>query len=145
VNDCAAAVAASALPRRLNDFGTPPETVHRMPVPAQVMHSSTWRRVEPSLLPLLFDATEVLPKLFANVVTFVDWSGGGSRKFPDHFYFRMRRHLCCFVLPTCCKWRRIISGEATSAYRDALCEQSESWLMKIFPCWKILLRERERY
>jgi hypothetical protein len=71
VNDCAAAVAASALPSRLNDFGTPPETVHRMPVPAQVMHSSTWRRVEPSL-PLLFDATEVLPKLFANVVTFVD-------------------------------------------------------------------------
>jgi len=57
LNDCAAAVAASALPRRLNDFGTPPETVHRMPVPAQVMHSSTWRRVEPSSLPLLFDAT----------------------------------------------------------------------------------------
>src|SRR5246127_4177977 len=90
MNDCAAAVAASALPRRLNDFGTPPETVHRMPVPAQVMHSSTWRRVEPSSLPLLFDATEVLHKLFANVVTFIDWSGGGILKFPDHFYFRMR-------------------------------------------------------
>jgi hypothetical protein len=100
VNDCAAAVAASALPRRLNDFGTPPETVHKMPVPAQVMHSSTWRRVEPSSLPLLFDATEVLPKLFTNVVTFIDWSGGGILKFPDHFYFRMRRHLCCFLLPT---------------------------------------------
>jgi hypothetical protein len=72
VNDCAAAVAASALPSRLNDFGTPPETVHRMPVPAQVMHSSTWRRVEPSSLPLLFDATEALHELLANVVTFVD-------------------------------------------------------------------------
>src|SRR4029077_10323520 len=90
VNDGAAAVAASALPRRLNDFGMPPETVHRMPVPAQVMHSSTWRRVEPSLLPLLFDATEVLLKLFANVVALVDWTCGASRKFLDHFYFRMR-------------------------------------------------------
>jgi hypothetical protein len=100
VNDCAAAVAASALPRRRNDFGTPPETVHRMPVPAQVMHSSTWRRVEPSSLPLLFDATEVLHELFANAVTFVEWSGGASGKFPDHFYFRMRRHIFCFVLPT---------------------------------------------
>jgi hypothetical protein len=64
------------------------------------MHSSTWRRVEPSSLPPLFDATEVLPELFANVVTFVEGSGGGSSKFPDHFYFRMIRHLCCFVLPT---------------------------------------------
>jgi hypothetical protein len=110
------------------------------------MHSNTWRRVEPSSLPLLFDATEVLPKLFANAVTFADWSGGGSRKFPDHFYFRMRRHLCCFVADVVrCKWRRIISGEATSAYRDALRAQSESSLMKIFPCWKILLREREHY
>jgi hypothetical protein len=54
------------------------------------MHSSTWRRVEPSLLPLLFDATEALPKLLANVVTFVDWSAGDDQKFPDHFYFRMR-------------------------------------------------------
>src|SRR4029077_11109627 len=90
VNDCAVAVAASALPRRLNDFGTPPETVHRMPVPAQVMHSSTWRRDEPSLLPFLFDATEILPKVFASAVALIDWTRGGSRKFPDHFYFRMR-------------------------------------------------------
>src|SRR4029077_5689584 len=100
VNDWPVAVAASALPRRRNVFGTPPETVHRMPVPAQVMHSSTWRRVEPSSLPLLFDATEVLHELFANVVTFVEWRGGASEKFPDHFYFRMRRHMFCFVLPT---------------------------------------------
>jgi hypothetical protein len=34
-----AAVAASARPSRLKDFGTPPETVQRTPVPAQSMHS----------------------------------------------------------------------------------------------------------
>jgi hypothetical protein len=84
------------------------------------MHSSTWRRVEPSSLPLLFDATEVLHELFANAVTFVEWSGGASGKFPDHFYFRMRRHIFCFVLPTSLQVIRIISDEVTSAYRDAL-------------------------
>src|ERR1700752_3748888 len=64
VNDCAAAVAASALPRRLNDFGMPPETVHRMPVPAQVMHSSTWRRVEPLSLSSFVDAIDILHYVF---------------------------------------------------------------------------------
>ena len=31
-----------------SEWGTPPETVHRTPVPAQVMHSSTLRRLRPS-------------------------------------------------------------------------------------------------
>ncbi len=42
---CAVAVAASARPSRLNDFGTPPETVHSTPVPVQIMHSRAWRRL----------------------------------------------------------------------------------------------------
>src|SRR5437588_736308 len=39
------ASAAWASPSRLNDFGTPPESVHNMPVPAQIMHSSAPRRL----------------------------------------------------------------------------------------------------
>jgi hypothetical protein len=116
-----------------------------MPVPAQVMHSSTWRRVEPSSLPLLFDATEVLHELFANAVTFVEWSGGASEKFPDHFYFRMRRHN--FLLCVADVAASEDGSFPTRRHRliEALCAQSESLLMKIFPCWKILLREREHY
>src|SRR6476646_11355298 len=36
----AEASAASASPIRPKDFGTPPESVHKIPVPAQTMHSS---------------------------------------------------------------------------------------------------------
>ena len=39
--------AAIAEPTRPSERGTPPETVQRMPVPVQVMHSSTLRRVRP--------------------------------------------------------------------------------------------------
>ena len=42
---CAVAVAASARPSRLNDFGTPPETVHSRALPVQIMHSRAWRRL----------------------------------------------------------------------------------------------------
>src|SRR5262249_41902535 len=38
------------------DRGTPPETVHKTPVPAHIMHSNTFRRLTPglSLLWLMF-------------------------------------------------------------------------------------------
>src|SRR6202040_3471720 len=36
----AEASAASASPSRPKDFGTPPDSVHKTPVPAQIMHSS---------------------------------------------------------------------------------------------------------
>src|ERR1700686_2228408 len=49
----APAPCALASPTRPSERGTPPATVHRTPVPAQVMHSSTLRRLKPSPLPLL--------------------------------------------------------------------------------------------
>src|SRR5450631_755808 len=39
---------ARASPTRPSERGTPPATVQRTPVPAQVMHSSTLRRLKPS-------------------------------------------------------------------------------------------------
>ncbi len=39
---------ALASPMRPSECGTPPETVHSTPVPTQVMHSSTLRRLTPS-------------------------------------------------------------------------------------------------
>ena len=39
--------AACAEPTRPSERGTPPEMVQSTPVPAQVMHSSTWRRLTP--------------------------------------------------------------------------------------------------
>ncbi|MHC2817336.1 hypothetical protein ACVMBY_000896 [Bradyrhizobium huanghuaihaiense] len=44
----AAAVAASAESMMPSERGTPPVTVQSTPVPAQVMHSSTLRRLTPS-------------------------------------------------------------------------------------------------
>jgi hypothetical protein len=115
-----------------------------MPVPAQVMHSSTWRRVEPSSLPLLFDATEVLHKLFANVVIrrMERWR---QRKIPGSLLFQ--NETSYFLL---CVADVAASGDGSFPTRrhrliEALYAQSESLLMKIFPCWKILLREREHY
>src|SRR5229473_56478 len=45
-----AASAPSMIP---SDRGTPPATVHSIPVPAQVMHSNTFRRLTPALPSLL--------------------------------------------------------------------------------------------
>ncbi|MGY3151807.1 hypothetical protein ACVW0V_000947 [Bradyrhizobium elkanii] len=42
-----AASAAAAEPTMPSECGTPPVTVHSTPVPAQVMHSSTLRRLTP--------------------------------------------------------------------------------------------------
>ena len=39
--------AAIAEPTSPSERGTPPEMVQSTPVPAQVMHSSTWRRLTP--------------------------------------------------------------------------------------------------
>ena len=44
----ALAACGMASPTRPSERGTPPVTVHRTPVPAQVMHSSTLRRLKPS-------------------------------------------------------------------------------------------------
>src|SRR5215471_12174651 len=41
-------VCAAASPMMPSEVGTPPATVHRTPVPAQVMHSNTLRRLTPS-------------------------------------------------------------------------------------------------
>src|SRR6516164_1088762 len=38
--------AANASPSRPKDFGTPPDTVHKTPVPAQIMHSRAPRRFD---------------------------------------------------------------------------------------------------
>ncbi len=46
------ASAAIAPSTRPSERGTPPATVQSRPVPAQVMHSRTLRRVVPSPLPL---------------------------------------------------------------------------------------------
>src|SRR6476619_2096792 len=40
----AEASAASASPIRPKDFGTPPDSVHKTPVPAQIMHARAPRR-----------------------------------------------------------------------------------------------------
>src|SRR5580698_8535680 len=87
VNGFVAAVAASALPIRLSDFGTPPETVHRMPVPAQVMHSKTWRRVEPSSLLSWSDVIfDVSSRGVARRSRYRDWEEWrlipGPRRYP---------------------------------------------------------------
>ena len=42
------ASAAAASPMMPSEWGTPPDTVHNTPVPTQVMHSSTLRRLTPS-------------------------------------------------------------------------------------------------
>src|SRR4030088_2791994 len=47
------AACALASPTRPSDCGTPPATVQSTPVPAQVMHSSTLRRLRPSPLGLI--------------------------------------------------------------------------------------------
>src|SRR5499427_2931334 len=73
-----AASAPSMIP---SESGTPPEIVHSTPVPAQVMHSNTFRRLTPAFLSLFVDSLMVVlryssPRL---VVT-------GPRRdlFPDH-------------------------------------------------------------
>src|SRR6516165_6133682 len=55
------ALCALASPTRPSDFGTPPATVHRTPVPAQVMHSRTLRRLRPSPRSLLDDVINPSP------------------------------------------------------------------------------------
>ena len=44
----ALALPAAASPMIPSEWGTPPATVHSTPVPTQVMHSSTLRRLTPS-------------------------------------------------------------------------------------------------
>src|SRR3981081_1892626 len=56
----APAPCALASPTRPSVAGTPPPPVQRTPVPAQVMHSSTLRRLRPSALSLL-DVIASLP------------------------------------------------------------------------------------
>src|SRR6516165_11932812 len=52
-----AASAPSMIP---SESGTPPEIVHSTPVPAQVMHSNTFRRLTPAFLSLFVEALMVV-------------------------------------------------------------------------------------
>src|ERR1700684_2943050 len=69
--------AASAAPIRL-DFGTPPDRVHRTPVPAHSMHSSAWRRSTP----LSSRCAMFRSPLRARLGPFRDKTRGGSGLFP---------------------------------------------------------------
>src|SRR5580693_7983268 len=51
-----------------SEWGTPPETVHNTPVPIQVMHSSTLRRLTPSSRSdLLITVSPVKPKRWGSI------------------------------------------------------------------------------
>src|SRR5262245_1587418 len=52
-----AASAPSMIP---SESGTPPEIVHSTPVPAQVMHSNTFRRLTPALRSLFAESLMVV-------------------------------------------------------------------------------------
>src|SRR6516164_5308277 len=73
-----AASAPSMIP---SECGTPPEIVHSTPVPAQVMHSNTFRRLIPAFRSLFVASLMVVLR---------DWSAcllvTGLRRdlFPDH-------------------------------------------------------------
>src|SRR3979490_2774409 len=60
--------AALAEPTRPSERGTPPEMVQSTPVPAQVMHSSTRRRVHPGHSSLWEGSTALLANLTALLV-----------------------------------------------------------------------------
>src|SRR5262249_3874892 len=64
-----AASAPSMIP---SESGTPPEIVHSTPVPAQVMHSNTFRRLTPAF-----------PLLFVESLMFVLRSHWANKRRPD--------------------------------------------------------------
>src|SRR5262249_51884098 len=81
-----AASAPSMIP---SESGTPPEIVHSTPVPAQVMHSNTFRRLTPAF-PLLF----VESLMVVLRPRWVNQSRPDQRRdlFPDHGRVKTSTH-----------------------------------------------------
>jgi hypothetical protein len=64
-----------------SESGTPPEIVHSTPIPAQVMHSNTFRRLTPAFRSLFVESLMVVlryssPRLMV--------TGPRRGLFPDH-------------------------------------------------------------
>src|SRR5262249_15934752 len=70
--------AATASPRSPRDFGTPPKTVHKMPVPAHTMHSSAPLRLRPESSPSILESSAALLISSCIIISFV--RDGGSRE-----------------------------------------------------------------
>jgi hypothetical protein len=64
-----------------SESGTPPEIVHSTPVPAQVKHSNTFRRLTPAF-PLLF--VESLIGVLRDSSACLELTGLTRDLFPDH-------------------------------------------------------------
>src|ERR1700730_6128581 len=101
--------AASAEPSRLNDLDTPPETVHRAPVPAQIMHSRAWRRLTSSswlsrsfaMISFLFAECPSLGQAETRLVEGTIYSPGGISQSPSHQKEKPRRKTP-LMAATCC-------------------------------------------
>src|SRR5207344_132599 len=73
----AEASAARASPIRPTDFGTPPERAHKIPVPAQTMHSSAPLRLRPDKSAAASEAS--FAGLVSSSITISFIRDGGSR------------------------------------------------------------------
>src|SRR5215467_11999641 len=73
-----AASAPSMIP---SESGTPPEIVHSTPVPAQVMHSNTFRRLTPAFRSLFVESLMVVLR---DSSAFLVGTGPRRDLFPDH-------------------------------------------------------------
>ena len=73
-----AASAPSMIP---SESGTPPEIVHSTPVPAQVMHSNTFRRLTPAFLSLFVESLIVVLRDSSACLVV---TGPTRDLFPDH-------------------------------------------------------------
>src|ERR1700731_3360180 len=80
--------AACAEPTSPSERGTPPEMVQSTPVPAQVIHSRTRRRLTPGLLWLWSWSNSLIAFVSLDTRDWVPWTGSGgaavySRIFPS--------------------------------------------------------------
>src|SRR6516162_2471115 len=73
-----AASAPSMIP---SESGTPPEIVHSTPVPAQVMHSNTFRRLTPAFRSLFVESLMVVLR---DSLACLKLTGLTRDLFPDH-------------------------------------------------------------
>src|SRR6267154_1295369 len=78
-NVMAAGSAACAEPTSPSERGTPPEMVQSTPVPAQVMHSSTRRRLTPGW----FSSRSLIANLHGPLIGLRDLIGRGQSLFPE--------------------------------------------------------------
>jgi hypothetical protein len=104
-----------------SESGTPPEIVHSTPVPAQVMHSNTFRRLTPAFRSLF---VELLIVVLRDLSACLLVTGPTRDLFPDHGRVkisartpkseigRRRRHRATGGLPDCCA--RAASGHAAA-------------------------------